>query len=81
MNLNEMKKVVCSECKQRAMVNFYYSDPTISEEEDYGEGYKFFMAKVNAQAMCPNCGNTISTWYHHQITPEHIIKLALLEDE
>ena len=80
MNLNVMKEVTCSECKQRVLVNFYYSGPTISEEEDHWNGGKFFMATVNAQAICPNCGKTIFKAYHHRITPEQVIELALSEE-
>lgn len=81
MNLNQMKNVTCSECKQKVSVNFYYSGPIIHEEEDEWNGHKFFTATANAQAMCPNCGNTIRKIYHRGITSEQIIKLALGEAE
>ena len=81
MNLNEMKNVTCSECKQKVQVNFYYRGAAIKEEEDHWNGHEFFTAKVNAQAICPNCGNTISKIYYRGITPEQIIKLALGEAE
>lgn len=79
MNLNEMKEVKCSECKQDVIVNFYYSAPTISEEDDHWNGCKFFRATVNAQATCPNCGKTIIKIYRNDITPAQIVKLAIEE--
>lgn len=77
MNLNEMKEVICSACKENVLVNFYYSGTDISEEKDHWNGHDYFSAKVNAQAMCPNCGHTIYKTYCHEIAPELIVKLAL----
>ena len=81
MNLNEVRSIECPTCKEKVLVNFYYSGARITEEQDAFNGYRNYQATVNARAICPFCGNEIIRIYHHEITPTLIARLALGEKE
>ena len=71
-----MMKTTCYHCKEEVDVAFYFCDARITSEENFYEGYEYYVARVKGKAICPACGTTIDKNFTETITKTDIIKLA-----
>ena len=69
-------RITCKYCKEEVDVALYFSDALITTEENFCEGYTYYVARTRGRAICPVCGTTIDKSFNERITKRDIIKLA-----
>ena len=72
-------RITCNYCKEEVDVTLYFSDALIATEENFYEGYLYYVAHTRGRAICTMCGKTIDKRFSEKITKQAIIKLAIGE--
>jgi ribosomal protein S27E len=73
-----MKQVVikCHHCENEFFVTPYFSSPYLAVGTSAYDGTRYYTASVDATAVCPFCGVTITQSFKDGVSAEDIINIA-----
>jgi hypothetical protein len=68
--------IKCRRCENEFFVTPYFSSPHLAVGTSAYDGTRYYTASVDATAVCPFCGVTITQSFKDGVTAEDIINIA-----
>ena len=72
-----MLRLTCSNCNNEVVVSPYFHRSTIITEEDPSQCWRTYIAKVDGNFVCPQCGMMKTQTFQCPILTSDVIDLAL----